>query len=245
MTQHIDFLPASYHRERGRKRNRMWRRALVLVSSGLVAVGSAQLWQMQNTLKQNRDRLLVNAQSLSSQLADPALLKERLRRHDVAAELLTRLELRASPTRVLHAVTRVLPEFVSLTEYRTQYEESPTSRFGRGTQTPQPEEEATHPAEEDLRSLVGLSEGRSLIVTVQGLAPHDIAISSYLARLQDTELFDEVKLLYTDERSYGDFSMRTFGVRLEVRAPRTSADDAATANGMLSASHFSNAGGRP
>lgn len=242
MTRGIDFLPASYHRDRARRRNRVWQRTLMGVSGGLVILGTLQLWKMERQLEANRDRLLAEAQKLASQLADPAELQERVRRLDVAAELVTRLQLGASPSRVLQAVSQSLPEFVSLTEYRTQYETLVKSK--RSKPSVEAEKELS-PVEEDLQSLVRMSEERALVITVQGLAPHDIAISTFLAHLQDTRMFEQVTLLYTDERPYGEFSLRTFGIRLHVRGPLTASPDEGVAEGTLAASHASPRGALP
>jgi len=228
MVQDIDFLPASYKHERERSRKRLSRRITLVVFLSLIVAGTWQQRRNRLTLEAQRDRLQLQAGRMLSQLGDPEQIKAEIRQRELHANLLAHLRLRVSATRVLAAVVRCLPKYVSLTRCELNLEEKSAPRQVRavtaGKVHPENRQEAKPkpPAERDLQAIRDESDHKVVTVSIEGLAPNDLAISSYIAALHDAGLFDDVQLQYSDTYEYGEHQLRSFEIRLQVRRPRAS-----------------------
>ena len=221
MVDDINFLPAGYHHSRHRRKKQAWRRGAFVAVLLLIFAGSAKQWHARRALEATRDELRRRAADSLAQLGPAEALNARIARLDSQTTLLVRLQTRVPPTRLLADVTRSLPEFVSLTQFRVHREGAAPlgglpAALRAGTQ---PAPEATAPAEKDLDELQRLDEQSHLVVSLLGIAPDDVAISHFLAAMQETGTFAEVQLQYTDETTFREYRLRSFSIRLVVRRP--------------------------
>ncbi|MEX1097429.1 MAG: hypothetical protein WED34_15390 [Planctomycetales bacterium] len=219
--QDIDFLPASFHQHRQRRQKAAWRRALLGVFLTLIVLGTVRQHQVRTARATARDDLRRQAAALVERLESREALQARIDRLDLRANLVAQLRLRIAPTRLLAGVSAVRPEFVSLREFRMTREQltsaaasAPPSAAAAGSSAP------VVPAEQqDLDRLARQANESAVFVHLAGIAPDDVTLSRYLIALEETGLFDEVKLLYTDEHRHGDHWLRSFRLRLRVRLP--------------------------
>lgn len=223
----IDFLPDSYRQMRLRRKQRVWRRAALGVLLVLIALGAVGQRQTRANLDISRDKVRANAQRMAAQIGDPEELRKEIAFRDNEANLLAMLRLKVSPTRLLATVTNSLPRFVTLTEFNLQYEAVPQPPANRN-QPPAPAANpdpsaAQKPAEvKDLDDLRKVAEETSMVLYLQGVAPDDIVIASYLAALQQSNLFAEVALQTIDHETVEKAEMRRFKTRLRVKQPKLS-----------------------
>lgn len=255
LNQNIDFLPASYKQTRHRNQRKVLRRSALVVFLALIVAGTIGQRHSRTLLERRRNELKSNAERMIAQLGSPETLKQDIARFDAQANLLTYLRLRVPPTRLMSTITNSLPLHVTLTEFYMKFENVPVVAAPAGRQAPGQDAAAAAqaakdkpPIERDLADLQKAASDMMLVVSINGIAPHDTAIAQYLAELQRTGIFSHVTLLYTDQYEIEDWKMRRFGIRLRVRAPsgRTGASDKNTtepdsiANGLLPA-HSGNA----
>jgi hypothetical protein len=221
MTHTIDFLPAGYHQRRQLDLKKRWRQGLLLVFASLIALGTVQQRHSQARLVAERDRLRLQADAMAAQLGNAEALRQEILDLDASAALLARLQLRPAGTRVLQAIAQSLPAFVSLKEIRTSHERTasrtPASAADRAAKPKDVPAAGGTPQAADLAKLMEQQRESSLVVSLAGIAPDDVAVSAYLAALRRTQLFDDVQLLYTDLHVYREERLRRFGLRLKVR----------------------------
>lgn len=230
MVPQIDFLPATYHVQRRRQTQTLWRRMMVFFFLALAMLGTWQQRTLRLKLDQRRGELQARAQGLQQTLPTDSQLEQQFKEWETKAQLLTTLELRVPATRMLAAVTEALPEFVSLSECQVEQvpvESKPTTNGRVVASTPQ---EAKPPLETDLQELRADADKVATGMTLAGLAPDDFAISRYLVRLRETDLFERVTLVFSGETRVREESLRNFQIRLQVRNPvvwleRRSAED--------------------
>ncbi len=216
--QEIDFLPASYHQKRQRQKKSVWRRAVLIVVVGIVVAGSLRQRQVVVNLERRRDSLVMQTELIASQIEDAAPLKQQIERLETRANLRANLQTRISSNRLLAAITNELPEFVSISSYRVLREtDRSISKRKRRKKDDSEEQSEEQPAAIDLRMLSENRQTSKWVVTVNGIAPDDVAISQYLDRLSRSDLFEQVTPLFTDEYRFRDHRLRHFGVRLTVR----------------------------
>ena len=226
IVQSIDFLPASYHRTKQQNQKTVWRRALLVVALALIVTGTLRQIYVQSALKQDRDRIAKQANGMLSQLEAPQGLQKRIEFLTAQADLRAELQLQAAPTRVLHAVTSSLPPFVTVTEYHATYE-TLQERVNRRNATPPAvspvpsaaEQEAAYPEQTDLKELRTQRKTTVLTVSLKGIAPTELAVSKYLAALERTGLFEEVKPIVSEPFTYRTHLLRSFTFRLQVARP--------------------------
>jgi Tfp pilus assembly protein PilN len=212
----IDFLPASYQQRRERGRKRVWRRGVFLVLLGLLMLGGLKQRQTRLELVRERDELRRRGADMLAQLGSADALRSQVRALDTRAELIGRLSVRTPPTRLLAEIAAALPEFVTLTEVRLGHERLATNVSTTAENNGSPPAEPS-PVEKDVAQLREQAETQAIVVTVHGVAPDDLAVSKYLAALQETGSFDEVRLQFADQHTYRDHPLRSFAVQLRVR----------------------------
>ena len=220
MVQDIDFLPLSYKHDRQRRQKRISRRITLVVFLALIVAGTIQQRKTQSRLQARSVVLKTEAGRLVAQIGNPQPTRDEIRRLDVRAELITRLRLCVSPTRVLQAVASSLPQYVSLTRcnlVQADVAHRNAREKPKSSNTPPPNSKS--PGERDLEKLIEEAQKTAIVVTLEGLAPDDMAVSAYLGALQKTNLFDEIHLAYSDRTSYGEHILRGFRATLRVRRP--------------------------
>jgi len=218
MVQDVDFLPVSYRHERERGRKKISRRVVLVVFLALIVAGTHQQRKRQTSLQAQRDRMQNQATQMLSQLEDPDALRAQTHQLEVQARLLTLLRARVPPTRILTAIANGLPKYVSLTSCHVTQATS-KERVPQKLASPKPDAASGSktPEEQDLQTLCDARDQSFVHVQLEGLAPDDLAVSSCLAALQATNLFDEVQLIYSDTQEYAETTLRSFEIHLRLR----------------------------
>ena len=231
MVPSIDFLPATYHLQRQREHKTLWRRMMVFFFLALSVLGTWQQRQLCRKLETRRDELQAKAQGLMQAMPAKSKVTQELKDLETKSLLLTTLELRVPMTRVLSAVTKSLPEMVSLSECQAEaglMESSGTTLPAIGSAPVS--KEKPPPFESDLTELCNATSRSATMLTLGGIAPDDLAISKYLVALRDTKLFERVTLAFTGQHQVRGENWRNFQIKLQVKKPETWLDRMQAAN---------------
>ncbi|MFK7776653.1 MAG: hypothetical protein QM501_00860 [Gimesia sp.] len=218
MIPEIDFLPASYREVRRRHRNRIWRRTIVVIFLTLVTLGIVRQREIQHELQTQKKTLEARAQLMNEQLESPEQLNQKIRHADIRANLLATMLLDESPAQLLSIISHALPEFVSLSKFHYSFEKLNDKEKSLGRNSP-PEKEAPIPELIDLKILQERYDRENLVISLQGISPDHLAISSYMSRLDQVGLFKEMELVQSNEMIFEGQLMRTFRLRMVVKAP--------------------------
>lgn len=216
----IDFLPSDYVCVRTTRHSNNWLRGLFAIVLGSMIVGWMAQRNSLNALIARRNRMQEQTNALQAKLGSAEHFRRELEQLESDARLLDVLRLNASPSRWLSAVALALPSQVVLHDVRATVEElaEPSTRSAPNRSSPKPVEEPVgNPVQRDLDRLAKSAERQVLTISLNGTAPDDLAVSSFLNALQRTTLFDRVQLLFTDQHGQGEHSLRTFAVRLRAR----------------------------
>lgn len=226
MIQEIDFLPQSYHVVRQRRKKRNWRRSIAAVCLLLMGLGTVQQQRTESNLQKKRDQIRAESSRMIAQLGDPVQVQQQIDDLDARAELRVMLMLRPRPTRVLETLTGLLPKHVSLKSLRAAPEMTAQTNASSHpiADTRAGVEQEAHPFEDDLLELEQELTAFRQSVSLRGTAPDDVAVSEYIRRLDDSGLFDDVRLQFTEELEFREHRLRTFEIRLLVRRPRRATD---------------------
>jgi Tfp pilus assembly protein PilN len=220
MVPTIDFLPASYHVQRQREHKTLWRRMMVSFFLALAVLGTWQQRQIRRKLETRRDELQAKAAGLVQAVPQRSKLDQELQDLETKSQVLTTLQLRVPLTRVLAAVTQSLPELVSLSECHAESGSMETASTAPLVMTPAPlTKEKAPPFNADLTELRNAASRSAMMLTLSGIAPDDLAISSYLVALRETKLFERVTLAFTGQHQVREENWRQFQIRLQVRNP--------------------------
>ncbi len=229
----LDFLPDSYRRRRAQQQRRKLRRWAVAVALALMVAGGVEQRRRIEDLRAQQALLRQQHELVLRRLPDPRELRQTLKRLEAQANLVNYLRLRVPPTRLLACITNTLPPYVSLAELHVEYETAPraadgaatpprakpaASKTGKATasQPEQPQETAL-PSESDIRRLLEDAERYRTVIVASGMAVDDLAVSRYLANLEQTGLFEDVRLVFTREQSVFDHPRRAFEMRLTLK----------------------------
>lgn len=224
--QRIDFIPNEYRIRREKRQSSRWRRLILAVGLGLMLLGWAHQWRTGVKLEKRRDQLQLQARNLESDLLDANELQSQIERLDEQSTLLALLQLTPSTSRVLEAVAACRPRFVSLTEINLQRERKaarPTpgegaSTTGKPTQR-KSQKKPADPVANDLRRLREKQRETSLVLLVSGLAPSHLAVSQYMAALQESGLFSDQRLIANGQQILRGEQLQSFKIRLQIRGP--------------------------
>lgn len=215
----IDFLPADYVCLRETRSSNNWLRALWVTLATLVAVSWIAQASTTRQLIAHRNELHRQAQELRSQLGSRDVRFHEMAVAENRERLLDLLQFNAYPSQWLSALSGALPSQVTLREIRSAQEDLANPDVPSTTTVNSSivfDDEPTNSVERDLERLARLAERRSVVISLRGTAPDDRAVSSYLDALQQTNVFDRVQLLYTDQEHPRDGAQRTFAIRLRV-----------------------------
>lgn len=232
MVPSIDFLPATYHVQRQREHKTLWRRMMVLFFLVLAALGTWQQRDLRRKLEARRDELQSMAAGLLQPVQAQSSLEQQLNELETRALLLTTLGLRVPMTRVLTAITNSLPELVSLSDCHAETGLKETAGKKPFATSPVPvanKDKTPSPFESDLAELRKAAELSATMLTLNGIAPDDLAISQYLVTLRETGLFERVTLSFTGQHPVREETWRKFEVRLQVKNPEALLDPAPAA----------------
>lgn len=227
MVPQIDFLPATYHVQRQREHKTLWRRMMVFFFLTIAVLGTWMQRDLRRKLEVRRDELQAIAAGLMQSLNSESKADQRLNELETRSLLLTTLEMRVPMTRVLSAITNSLPDYVSLDDCQAEF----GLKESTNVRSPPPPTSVVvdkannlSPSELDLKELRNASNLSTMMLTLNGIAPDDLAISRYLVALRDTELFERVILSFSGQQSVRDEMWRKFEVRLQVKAPEALLD---------------------
>jgi Tfp pilus assembly protein PilN len=232
MIGEIDFLPASYHRARFKKRRRVWQRGVCFALCAMVGLGVLGERLRQARLEARFDELQEQAHLATAPLRGADAMRREIARLDAKADLLANLQLRIPASGVTSTVVSSMPEHVSLTRLELAYrpisqKRDETARAGKGGGAA-PTFESVELA--DLAKLVEERRQTQPTVRLEGVAPDDQAIAEFLSNLNGCAAFANVRLVFTDGHTHQGQPVRRFEMELEVLRPGLRAAAAKTAN---------------
>ncbi|MCG3181605.1 MAG: hypothetical protein BIFFINMI_04003 [Phycisphaerae bacterium] len=209
----INFLPEDYLEKRRQQRTNI----LCLVLFGVVMAGLIGAFMLvekrQAAAADDQDRVNTRLADVGQQLAWIDQMEKQkqkmIHKADVTASLLER-----RPRHYIIAeITNALPNGAGLTSVElTTKEEKPktdaktavkNSRTSRAVKPARPDDEPTP---------MKVTEQ----IKVMGMAANDKVVSKFIANLGESELFDEVNLLFSKEFTYDKEVVRQFLVLIDV-----------------------------
>jgi len=218
----LDFLPASYRQKIHKRQKQIWRRGILGVFLLLIIIGSLQQQRTHRQLQLQLQKLQGQVRSLLDPLDNPQQLQADIEDLDRQCNLVSQLKMRVATTRLLQAISLQRPEFVSLSDVHLEYEtavQPPKSNKTTGGKQakPQDKQESSDPFVIDLEQLRGERESQNLIVVVSGLAPNHLAVSQYMAALQQVGHFKQLRLVSNEPYVFANHKLQSFTIRLQVR----------------------------
>jgi len=220
----LDFLPASYRQKIHKRQKQIWRRGILGVFLLLIIIGSLQQQRTHQQLQLQLETLQSQVKSLMGPLDDPQQVQADIGDLDRQCNLVSHLKMRVATTRLLEAISLQRPQFVSLSDIHLEYETAvqplKSNKTNSGKQSKQPEDQAANdPFVIDLKQLRVERQTQNLIVVVSGLAPNHLAVSQYMAALQEVGHFKQLWLVSNEPYIFAEQKLRSFTVRLHVRRP--------------------------
>jgi hypothetical protein len=203
----LEFLPAWYPQLRGR------RRMVMLVAwLGMMVIGSLAAWSavlqremhVEQTQVQSGQRRLVASHQ---QIRELEKLQEMQRQWRQQAEILNQLGVHIEAARVMNAIEAVMPREVALVSLamatESQARSAPNLAAARSAQAG------------------GANVDRRMQVRMVGVAPTDVDVANFLAKLGALPFLEGVSLNYAKERPENGHLMREFEVTfsLDLNAP--------------------------
>lgn len=191
----VNFLPDSFYQKRARRR-RTWRqRALVLGVAGLLGLWSLSVFSGTSDLRQRAEQLESDAQA--AQLHRTALVQLREQHAALDKQVAVRREL-VQPigyAQTLAVLTAMLPDSITLEKLSL-------------TTVLQHEEGDAQP------------QNDHIALSMEGLALDDLTVASLVADLDDSPLFDNVKLRGSRGETVRGIAARRFRVDLTLNLER-------------------------
>ncbi len=209
----IDFVPNDYiqRRESGRT-NLMY---LFLVGVFILATGLTFLVikMRQKTVASELAAINLNMAKVSGQIAQLEELKIKSR--EMMKTMLTTAELLEPVPKsvILASLTNNLPDGVSLLQLKLVEKEPKLSSPKKKTTASQ------YQAANATASEPGISKEKLLEthITIRGLARSDIEVAGYIARLGESILFDDIKLVESKEHKVEKLKFREFKLKTMLR----------------------------
>ncbi|QDT66972.1 PilN domain-containing protein [Calycomorphotria hydatis] len=223
--QEIDFLPPDYRLLRAQRQRSGSRRFVLVALALLISCGAysvtARQWQLARELEQLEASLAGKDPILTEQSRLETMIEKLSNRNAVAHTLAVRMK----PTRVLASITQALPESMVLRELQLAPVRHASARKSNDNRA----EKELSPFERDVAELKANREQTSYVVSLEGTATDDEVLSQFLAKLEQSRLFSNVRLVFTEREELRDFSVRAFSVDLTVEAIQEFDAEAVTA----------------
>jgi hypothetical protein len=232
----IDFLPADYVCVQTTRKNNNWLRGLFVAVLALMAVGWVAQQRSIQELAARRHRTQQQASAMLSKLESEDQLRLELKQLENGRRLLDGLRAQVPATRWLVAIVNALPTQSSIAEIHSEIDEGtePNLPLEQNGQAKPGSAPAPDSIQQDLDRMTKLTPRRTVVISVRGSAADDLEVSRFLTALNQTGLFERVQLLFTDQDSRQERTLRTFAIRLRTRPlgkpQRTSAQPVALGN---------------
>jgi Tfp pilus assembly protein PilN len=213
----IDFLPADYVCVQVTRQNNNWLRGLFVAVLALMAIGWGTQQKSIRNLQARRDRMADQAAAMLARVNSTDDLKLELQQNGNVTRLLDGLRTQVPPTRWLTAIVGALPEEASVSEIHTDLEDGDVPVQPDPANANRQNSVPADPMQQDLERLAKLTPRRALMISVRGSANDDLEVSEFLTALHRTGLFERVQLLFTDQQTVGDKTIRSFAIRMRTR----------------------------
>jgi Tfp pilus assembly protein PilN len=198
----VEFLPEWYPQVLRRRR---W----IFLQGWMVVVVAAALglWLMlsHRNVSSALGVVITLEQQIEQTETDLAKLEELLvlqRQWRDQDRVVTRLGLHVEASRLLQALATLMPEEMSLLESNFEIVEDQNGALG-SLVAARSQQQAHHPH-------------RRLNMRVQGVAPTDMNLANFLARLGEVPFFERVAVTYVRDRAEGGHVMREFEVSFSI-----------------------------
>jgi hypothetical protein len=217
----INFLPKSYLQAQERYA-RMWREGMVVILAGALLVGW-YLYELAQTQVLNQQVIQAKADVQKVQDQITLFRKLQLERKGLIRQLRVHRELTQplAHTAVLGAIGQIMPTSIGLTDM------SITTLPPQPPKPAPPEKRKSgsggSPAKADKKAeeeALTMPKVPPLRIELIGLAPNDVEIADFMARLSDHVLFTDVKLLYSKPVETQDLIAREFRIDMQVPLDR-------------------------
>ena len=201
----IDFLPAWYPQLRRQ------RRSLRLLSwsalSLVLGLGGAMTMSRGNELRAQGalDSLKAQVQQANTELAQMERLESLQKKWRRQAEVIGKLGHHVEASRLLHAIAKAMSESdgLALTELSTEIEETPVQLSS--VQRSALKDPNNPPME------------RKLKVRLQGMAPTDVELATFLTELNAIPFFEQVSPTFVRDRRDAGHVLREFELTFSIK----------------------------
>jgi len=209
----INLLPDDYIKRRAQQRANVLCLTLFLVvmtGVGGAALVSERSFHHTRQVAQRVNEAYAEATKLIDQLKQLEGQRQKmLHKAELTASLLERVP----RSTLLAVVTNALPRYASLTRLKliprqivTRVDPKPASASEAGTQFEKMQQQR---AQTQTVTIVGIE--------VEGLAGTDVEVGRFIANLVRNPLLTGVDLVYSQEKAIGDYHVREFQVKMELK----------------------------
>lgn len=205
----VEFLPPWYPHLRRRRMHfalQVWVTVLGLIALGAVALDSQRQLRAAEVELEDVEEEITQTTSDLQKLDELLMLQRQWRQQD---QVISKLGLYVEMTRMFTTLEQIMPPTMSLVLLSCETEEQPLVPAG-----PPAVGRAAQQQEQDA------PVSRRLRVRLQGVAPSDVDLGNFLAKLTSLSFFERVALTYTRDRVAEGHLMRefelTFSLNLDV-----------------------------
>lgn len=214
----VDFLPASYRNQGAKRKTGLWRLVVVALFGALAVFTTAYQRQLKFAAQleaEHIESLYPAAMARNQALSD---LQSQLAAAQVNAELSTYLRHPWPRTQIVAAISRALPDSITLRELNISREivhKPPVAAPPPGTQAA-PTTPASLPAQ-DLERLRAENDESRVVVLIVGTTQDVGSLHEYLGQLAGSRLFQKVELGSIETSASSSDPSSQFTARLIVR----------------------------
>ncbi|RIK79252.1 MAG: hypothetical protein DCC68_13605 [Planctomycetota bacterium] len=195
----LDFLPASYRQQTARRRDRRWR--AVIFVGGVLLLSGAWIYRVLDRRAAQHNFDILSAPHQTAVLNEKAwqAAKERLRRANLEADLITYLRHPWTTSQTLSAIAGPMPDTMRLTELKIVREtarnrDSAAPQVRNPAAPPDKAESQTPDPQRDLARLREEYDNQRVVVLLSGEALDGAAPYDYIRRLAASDVFVQAEV---------------------------------------------------
>lgn len=204
----VNFLPSWYVQARARKRSLQRSGVMaVLVLVGMVTL-LAQTWHTRSELRDYAGELAAKLESTRMQVTEATRLRQQRAVLEKQLTVHRQLHKPISYSEVTGTLASLMPPTVSLVDVQLNTERLTTTRVVAAKNP--------RPGGAGGRDSTVTESSQVISIDLQGVAPSDQDIANFIGALASSNLFQNVKMIYSKKGTRGRLITRDFRMRMQV-----------------------------
>ncbi|MCE5185760.1 MAG: PilN domain-containing protein [Planctomycetaceae bacterium] len=217
----INFVPDDYLQQRQSSRANVLYLMMLTAMIGAIGVTFGFIKMRQKAVLSELEQLDLRMKQTQQQLAELEQLEKQ--RVTMMKTMVTTAELLEPIPRsvLLASLTNNLPSGASLVEFKLQEKEITVARPAAQAPASQYQAKAAAPTKQPSQPTTTVESS----LDIRGIAPSDIQVASYIARLSSSILFDQVALVESKEEEIEGLKFRQFRLSAVLKPNLTLSKD--------------------